>query len=88
LFILYSISFTIIGSIIGYLGVEAITSTAEISPDPYKLGIGIIALLFSLILILFGNIASFFKINSDVIGDEISERLSAEGSATEKKFVA
>jgi hypothetical protein len=48
------------------------------NPDPYRIGIGIIEIIFATILVLLGNLASFFKVNTDIIGEEIADRLTSE----------
>jgi hypothetical protein len=73
-FVVYSIGFSIFGGFILLIGIETIAPSLTFNPDPYRIGFGIIEIIFGLVILLLGNLASFFKVNSEIIGDEIGER--------------
>jgi hypothetical protein len=39
----------------------------------YQFGFRVVEIIFGSIILLLGNLASFFKVNSEIIGDEIGE---------------
>ena len=76
-YVLLSIGFSIIGDFIFYLGIVTIAPSDFGAGGSYQMGFGIIEIIFGLIIMLLGNLASFFKVNSKIIGDEIGERCQA-----------
>ena len=89
LFVLYSILWDIIGGAIMFFGIITLQSaapttttifgtTARLQPNPYQLVDGIIILIIGFVLLLLGNIATFFKVNTDLITEDIGETYQEE----------
>jgi hypothetical protein len=77
-FVVYSIGFSIFGGFILYLGFTTVSFISFGGSSPYQVGFGIVEIIFGSIVILLGNLASFFKVNTEIIADEIGERYHSE----------
>ena len=79
MFVAYSIIWDIIGvSIIvgGYL-MSGLTTLA-LRPNGYQFVDGLIVMVFGFILMSLGNMATFFKVNTDIIVDGMAENFQHE----------
>jgi len=77
-FVVYSIGFSIFGGLVFYLGIITTAPLGFGGASSYQIGFGIIEIIFGLTLILLGNLASFFKVNSEIIAEEIGDRYESE----------
>lgn len=83
-YVAYSIIWDILGGAILTFGVITLgtglsaPSFASIQPNPYQLAVGIVVSVVGFILILLGNIATFFKVNTDIIVQDMAETFQQE----------
>ena len=86
-YVVYSIGFSIFGGFILYLGIITVAPSGFGGSSAYQVGFGIIEIIFGMILVLLGNLASFFKVNSEIIADEISDRYASVEETEEKPSI-
>ncbi len=74
IFVGYSKLWDIIGALLIVLGYGMSGLLTFTHPDPYQFADGIIVLIVGFVILALGNVATFFKVNTDIIADEIGER--------------
>jgi uncharacterized membrane protein len=72
LFIGYSIIWSIIGTALIVLGIRvAGLTTLTLRPNGFQFADGIIVMVLGFVIIILGNMATFFKVNTDIIEESI-----------------
>ncbi len=86
LYVAFLIIWTVVGGILIFAGI--FTTGTLITYDPYSglprfnpagIGIGLVLLIIGYVIILLGSLATFFKIASEVIAEEVESRLGRTG---------
>jgi len=82
-FVGYSIIWDLLGGAIVTFGVVTLGLTpALLRPNPYQFADGIILAIIGFIILLLGNIATFFKVNTDLMSEDIGETYQEEKPIT------
>jgi len=74
MFVLYSIAWDILGSILIFVGLlEGPPFSILYGANPYQYAVGVILMVSGIVLMIVGNTASFFKISSEIMVEAINE---------------
>ena len=88
LFVGYSILWDIIGvafMILGF-GMSGLVNLTT-RPDPYQYADGVIVLVVGFVILMLGNVATYFKVNTDIIADELAERFQENKEESPKPSI-